>query len=1310
MPYLAFNLNDGNEFVFDILEERLSIGREASNDIVINNTFISSYHAEFLRQTDGSYEIIDLKSSNGTFLNGKRVERARVKGGDRIMFGQLESRFRERAPKGLAPDSGSKTVAPAKGQPTREDGKKGDTESIPAREKEETQKSTPETGHIEINKPFLPRAPSESPKPPTFTPPISFLPKPATSSALLPAPAPDPAAIRQAAELRDEVEKLTRQRDVLRAENDIEQKRRDEVRLLEATIVARKKELGQTETEINGFKIELEKLRAQEQNFRAEVENAKTEANKFDAKRRDLGNIESKLESTHTLVTKAEADLAIAQKSLQTLHEEAHKQRKERETTLVKLVAEEAAAQAKVAAINQLLATAQQSEAELKTQRSAELQALEAEVTAKRASFDQITAALTQSNAKATTAGEKLAFLQAQVAAAEAELKKVTQLQCEAQKFEAELKSKRSTELQDLDKQLGDRHAELAQLDAQRGTKQDEIKAANATLAKAQEQLRDAESKLAQREGEAKAIAERGTHLVTVQAEVKVLEDKVTNLNHKLDDLASTDTRLNDVTEALKAAESHKAEVVAAVAALVKERDERTRELLAATEHGRAQTLLTQTLTQRREAVEKEVRLIEEQQTETSQAMGKAREQLRLAEHELTEREAQIATAEQRSKNLEELATTADLQFKSAQAEHKKLSELLAQAKTDLEQATVSAIEKNKEAAAAAAAVEKSSQQQLTLVEKISGLEAIIATLTTTHACKQQQLSAAEADHQNLQERLAVRQKESATTEARVAELIQNQEKLKKELSALETSLKTESVRLAELTKNVKTAEAKASDAEKRAEKAISAQEAADKKRAEAEATLESARNEEKNLRKQIPTLNTELAGIQAMLGGLNKEREEAAQFVTRLNVSTENHHKKLTELQQQISQLEAAHQLREERVMKAQAEVDKETTRLKAAQELSRAAELQKADLEKELKDTKVKADAAKKDAAALQDELRERLDRVQNLKAEEERLIKTLDAQKQDIEGADMALKELQTKIEARQVELGDYLKIGGQILGLGQALMGLEARQTEINKSLRQAAEEDLAIQVKLNAAQETLNRESAKAEQARKDREAAEAEFKHFSAEIQKQAATLQNYEVEQKKRIAEQEKRIADLGTMQLRSTGQLEETKAELARLEGRKQEFAQAEAQLKHWQEIEKRLRGQLEELEEKHEIMRRGLPTEDSTVVMFANDIIKRMDLIDALVSRYAGSNGSDVPVQLQTLRASFEDILHQHGVTEFDVPPGTELDIELRKRIAVVDSLPGKAKPRVTESCRSGFIFSRGEGHEIILRKVEVRTSSQ
>ena len=68
MPYLAFNLNDGNEFIFDLVEERLSLGRNQRNEIVIENTFISGFHAELLRLPDGNYEVIDLKSSNGTFV------------------------------------------------------------------------------------------------------------------------------------------------------------------------------------------------------------------------------------------------------------------------------------------------------------------------------------------------------------------------------------------------------------------------------------------------------------------------------------------------------------------------------------------------------------------------------------------------------------------------------------------------------------------------------------------------------------------------------------------------------------------------------------------------------------------------------------------------------------------------------------------------------------------------------------------------------------------------------------------------------------------------------------------------------------------------------------------------------------------------------------------------------------------------------------------------------------------------------------------------------------------------------------------
>src|SRR4051812_275746 len=95
MPYLAFNLNNGNEFIFDLVEERVSLGRNSRNEIVIENTFISSFHAELLRQKDGGYEIVDLKSANGTFVNDARIERAMLHTSDHVRFGQLVARYRD---------------------------------------------------------------------------------------------------------------------------------------------------------------------------------------------------------------------------------------------------------------------------------------------------------------------------------------------------------------------------------------------------------------------------------------------------------------------------------------------------------------------------------------------------------------------------------------------------------------------------------------------------------------------------------------------------------------------------------------------------------------------------------------------------------------------------------------------------------------------------------------------------------------------------------------------------------------------------------------------------------------------------------------------------------------------------------------------------------------------------------------------------------------------------------------------------------------------------------------------------------------
>ncbi|MGY5072452.1 FHA domain-containing protein [Streptomyces griseus] len=63
------------------------IGRDASNDLVIDDLVVSRHHAELRTLADGGYEIVDLGSHNGTFLNGQPVARGPVGPGDIVGIG-----------------------------------------------------------------------------------------------------------------------------------------------------------------------------------------------------------------------------------------------------------------------------------------------------------------------------------------------------------------------------------------------------------------------------------------------------------------------------------------------------------------------------------------------------------------------------------------------------------------------------------------------------------------------------------------------------------------------------------------------------------------------------------------------------------------------------------------------------------------------------------------------------------------------------------------------------------------------------------------------------------------------------------------------------------------------------------------------------------------------------------------------------------------------------------------------------------------------------------------------------------------------
>ena len=71
----------------------IRIGRSAENDIVVNDLGVSRHHAELRDIGGGRYELIDLGSRNGTFVNGARAARATVTELDIVAVGNATFRI-----------------------------------------------------------------------------------------------------------------------------------------------------------------------------------------------------------------------------------------------------------------------------------------------------------------------------------------------------------------------------------------------------------------------------------------------------------------------------------------------------------------------------------------------------------------------------------------------------------------------------------------------------------------------------------------------------------------------------------------------------------------------------------------------------------------------------------------------------------------------------------------------------------------------------------------------------------------------------------------------------------------------------------------------------------------------------------------------------------------------------------------------------------------------------------------------------------------------------------------------------------------
>jgi len=90
--WILRTVDDGTpEKTFRILPGGVrTIGRATGADFIVDAPLVSRVHCRLTALPNGELEVRDLESTNGTFINGTRVETARLSSGDRLGIGRVE--------------------------------------------------------------------------------------------------------------------------------------------------------------------------------------------------------------------------------------------------------------------------------------------------------------------------------------------------------------------------------------------------------------------------------------------------------------------------------------------------------------------------------------------------------------------------------------------------------------------------------------------------------------------------------------------------------------------------------------------------------------------------------------------------------------------------------------------------------------------------------------------------------------------------------------------------------------------------------------------------------------------------------------------------------------------------------------------------------------------------------------------------------------------------------------------------------------------------------------------------------------------
>jgi hypothetical protein len=90
------NITREVQLVFKPGGRRLNVGRATDNELALHDASVSKIHATLLMNAQGTLLVADTGSTNGTFINGRRIsygEARHIEDGDVVGFGDVEVRF-----------------------------------------------------------------------------------------------------------------------------------------------------------------------------------------------------------------------------------------------------------------------------------------------------------------------------------------------------------------------------------------------------------------------------------------------------------------------------------------------------------------------------------------------------------------------------------------------------------------------------------------------------------------------------------------------------------------------------------------------------------------------------------------------------------------------------------------------------------------------------------------------------------------------------------------------------------------------------------------------------------------------------------------------------------------------------------------------------------------------------------------------------------------------------------------------------------------------------------------------------------------